>query len=364
MDYISASDELKKGKLAPIYLLYGPEDLLCRDFLTALRSQVLNEGDEWNQSRLDWPVSAADVIGLCQTLPFMAQYRLVIVYGAALFAAKRGKAGQSGQAGQSDTDDDAAGAEPEAVTTGDADSAWSAYFASPCQTTILVFVAGDSVDRRTRLFKQVDKIGRVVECAPFKRQRELVDWLRVRALKFNTKITDDAAALLALNVAGGLRGLETELTKLATYVGKEGAIDRPAVELLVPKTAEVRMFDLIDAVADGRQKLAVDLLSEALSQGEQPLKITALLARQFRLALQARVALEQGTAPGQLAAALGLHPFVAEKVARQCRRFSREALCRAMELLLEADVAIKTGRREARLALEVLVVELLSLVSA
>jgi DNA polymerase III delta subunit len=54
---------------------------------------------------------------------------------------------------------------------------------------------------------------------------------------------------------------------------------------------------------------------------------------------------------------------VAEKVARQCRRFSREALCRAMELLLEADVAIKTGRREARLALEVLVVELLRLVS-
>lgn len=358
MDYNAATDELNRGVIHPLYLLYGSEDLLIKEFAAALRAKVLPTGDEWNYTRVDWPSDAHTVIGLCSTLPFMAERRLVVVQGASLFSPRRGKNAAAGA-------DSAESAETAEEVTDDAASgdaaAWSSYFAAPNQSTALVFIAGEGVDRRTKLFKQIDKSGRAVECAQFRRQREITEWLRVRAADRGVKLNEDAASQMALSVAGGLQGLATELDKLATYAGKSGVIDRAAVVALVPRTAEVRIFDLIDAIAERRERDAVDLLAEALAQGEQPLKVTALLARQFRLAIQARVQVDQGANAARLADSLGLHPFVAEKLAKQCRRFSRDSLCRAMELLLAADVAIKTGRREPQLALEVLAVELMRL---
>lgn len=369
MDYISALDELKKGIIHPLYLLYGPEDLLVREFAALLRASALPDGDEWNYTRLDWPVSAREVVGLCATLPFLAARRMVVVEGAALFGPRRGKTAAADTAGVAGEAADAGGP---AGDSGDGSRAaawagageegvWSAYFDAPSDSAILVFLAGESIDRRTRLYKQIDQRGRAVECAPLRRQRDVIAWLRARAADRGLRLSEDAAAQLAMSVAGGLRGLATELDKLATFVGAGGTIDREVVAALVPRTAEVRIFDLIDAVAEGRQRQAIDLLSEALSQGEQPLRVTALLARQFRLAIQARVMVDDGANSSRVAEGLGLHPFVAEKLVKQCRRFSRDGLCRALELLLEADIAIKTGRRDPRLALEVLVIELMRL---
>jgi len=372
MDYISALGELKKGIIHPLYLVYGPEDLLAREFIAALRAKVLPTGDEWNYTHLDWPVSAREVVGLCATLPFLAARRMVVVEGATLFGPRRGKtAATEGSATAGDADEAADGGGP-ADDSGDGrgvaggalpgeEGVWSAYFAAPGDSTVLVLLAGDNVDRRTRLYKQIDQCGRVVECAPPKRQRDVIAWLQARAADRGLRLSEDAAAQLAMSVAGGLRGLATELDKLATFVGAGGTIDRAVVAALVPRTAEVRIFDLIDAVAEGRQRQAIDLLSEALGQGEQPLRVTALLARQFRLAIQARVMVDDGANSARVAEQLGLHPFVAEKLVKQCRRFSRDGLCRALVLLLEADIAIKTGRCDPRLALEVLVIELMRL---
>lgn len=372
MDYISALDELKKGIVHPLYLVFGPEDLLVREFVATLRAKVLPAEDEWNYTYLDWPVSAREVVGLCATLPFLAARRMVVVEGATLFGPRRGKtAATEGSATADDAGEAAYGGGP-ADDSGDGrgvaggaspgeEGIWSAYFAAPGDSAVLVFLAGENVDRRMRLYKQIDQRGRVVECAPPKRQRDVIAWLRARAADRGLRLSEDAAAQLALSVAGGLRGLATELDKLATFVGAGGTIDRAVVAALVPRTAEVRIFDLIDAVAEGRQRQAIDLLSEALGQGEQPLRVTGLLARQFRLAIQARVMVDDGANSARVAEQLGLHPFVAEKLVKQCQRFSRDGLCQALELLLDADIAIKTGRRDPRLALEVLVIELMRL---
>lgn len=372
MDYISALGELNKGIIHPLYLVFGAEDLLVREFVAALRAKILPSGDEWNYTQLEWPVSAREVVGLCATLPFLAARRLIVIEGTALFGSRRGKpAALDGAETAGEADESLAGMGPveragdgrgvDGGASASEEGVWSAYFAAPSENSVLVFLAGENVDRRMRLYKQIDQRGRVVECGPPKRQRDIIAWLQARAADRGLRLSEDAAAQLVLSVAGGLRGLATELDKLATFVGAGGTIDRAAVAALVPRTAEVRIFDLIDAVAEGRQRQAVDLLSEALAQGEPPLRVTALLARQFRLAIQARVLVDEGATSARVAEELGLHPFVAEKLVRQCQRFSRDSLCRALELLLATDIAIKTGRRDPRLALEVLVIELMRL---
>jgi len=183
-------------------------------------------------------------------------------------------------------------------------------------------------------------------------------WIRQRATHYETQIDEDAVRVLADRIGEDLVLADTELTKLSTYAG-----DRPIsagdVELLTPFTAEASIFSLVDAIGlrDGRTALVLlDHLIE--EQNEQPLYILVMIARQYRLLIQVREYLDAGGTPNNAGAALGIHAYVAKKMASQARHYRIDQLERIYRYLSEMDLDIKTGKIDAKLALQTFITRL------
>jgi DNA polymerase III subunit delta len=129
---------------------------------------------------------------------------------------------------------------------------------------------------------------------------------------------------------------------------------RGDVALLTPYVSEANVFEMVDALGKRDGATATRLLHRLLDD-DDPFSLFGMMVRQFRLLLQAREYLDGGGAPKQTGKALGVHPFVGEKVAAQARFFSLPQLEQIYHNLLDTDVGIKTGKVEAQLALDLLI---------
>jgi len=117
-------------------------------------------------------------------------------------------------------------------------------------------------------------------------------------------------------------------------------------------------FEMVDALGQRNGSAAMRLFHGLLGEGKEPLYVFSMIARQFRLLLQAKSLAEQQAALPQLMKELGLrHEFVATKLLAQARNFSLGRLQGIYRELQRIDVAIKTGRVEPELALDVFITE-------
>jgi DNA polymerase-3 subunit delta len=99
-------------------------------------------------------------------------------------------------------------------------------------------------------------------------------------------------------------------------------------------------------------------LLHRLLETEDPFTLWGMVVRQFRLLIQAREILDGRGNKDDVARALGVHPFVAEKTTSQAARFSIESLEAIYHRLLKIDEGAKTSQVTLDLALDTLVVEL------
>jgi DNA polymerase-3 subunit delta len=117
------------------------------------------------------------------------------------------------------------------------------------------------------------------------------------------------------------------------------------------------VFDFVDALSSGNGKSAQHLLHRLL-ETEDLFALWGMVVRQFRLLIQAREILDGRGNKDDVARALGVHPFVAEKTTGQAARFSIESLESIYRKLLKIDEGVKTSQLTLELALDMLVVEL------
>jgi DNA polymerase III subunit delta len=188
-------------------------------------------------------------------------------------------------------------------------------------------------------------------------RKEMPRWIESEAHKQKGKFDPGAAARLAELTGEDTRVAALEVTKLLTYVNYARPISMVDVEQVSVDSAQGRIFDLVDALAQGEGKTAQHILHKLLEY-EDAFEFWPMVIRQFRLILQVRELLESNANVGEIQRQLGLHPFVAGKVSEQARRFSMASLERIHHRLLEIDEAAKISRVPLELALDTLVVEL------
>jgi DNA polymerase-3 subunit delta len=186
---------------------------------------------------------------------------------------------------------------------------------------------------------------------------EMIDWIVKEANKQGGQIAGPAAAKLAEMVGVDTRQAGMEIAKLLAYVNWEKQIEVQDVEAASILTAQENIFDFVDALSTGDGKSAQRLLLRLL-ENEDPFSLWGMVVRQFRLLLMAREVVEAGGGKNEVVAALGAHPFVAEKTSAQARSFTLPVLERIYHHLLEIDEGVKTGQFTLDLALERLVVQL------
>jgi len=209
------------------------------------------------------------------------------------------------------------------------------------------------------LLKWAQKNIKVVKLQAYMLPRpwEMIDWVVKETEKQGGKIANPAAAKLADMVGVDTRQAGMEIAKLLAYVNWEKQVEVQDVEAISIVTAQESVFDFVDALASGDGKSAQHLLHRLL-ENEDPFWLWGMVVRQFRLLLMAREVVDAGGGKNEVATALEVHPFVAEKTFGQARVFSVAVLERIYHKLLEIDEGVKTGQFTLELALDMLVVEL------
>jgi len=340
LEYIALNNSLQRGVISPVYLFYGEETYLRNQYLERFKALIPEEYRDFNLDIVDGrETGIGAVLSIAATLPFFSDKRLVIVKHADFFKARR-KA-KKGMVSEADEQDSGEGDREQEAERG---AALLEYLDNPLESTCLIFCA-ESIDKKRSIYKRIEQVGQVVEFAPLK-NRDLSQWIERMAGKVGKSIEQAAVAGLVTAVGNNLQQLSTELEKLACHT-RTGVITAADVDLMVSKTAELSIFELVDAVGERKYQKALRMAREMVFLGEPVIRILFMIARQFRLLLRARSFCDGGASDRQAAAELQIHPYVAQKCVRQARNFTMSELQLAMEKILAADYDIKTGRQEA-----------------
>lgn len=331
------------------YIFHGEDEFSRSEQIKKMRAQI---GDpqfaDLNITYLDGrKLAISELTHACDAVPFLSDKRLVIVEG--LLARVEPRRKKSEEEGEEEIEEE---------TNPDLAKELIAYLPRLPETTRLVFSEAKTLAKNNPVLKYAasDKNAHVKEfTAPD--ARTLPKWIAERVKRKGGSIEADAVHALAAHIGDDLRLLDNEIEKLLTYRAHQ-PIRAEDVRALVASVTESSVFDLVDAIGRRETHTALHLLHHQLAHNAAPIYLLAMITRQFRLLLQWRDLAERGVAFEQINAQLKLHPFVARKLADQARNFSLTQLEAIYPKLLDTDVAIKTGRSEPTLALDVLVIEL------
>jgi DNA polymerase III subunit delta len=209
------------------------------------------------------------------------------------------------------------------------------------------------------LVKWAEKNDKSVQARAFMlpRLKDMTGWIVNETKSQDGKIESRAAEILKDMVGVDTRQAGMEIAKLLAYVNWARPITAQDVEAVCVVTSEQSVFDFVDALANGNGQSAQHLLHRLL-ETEDEFSLWGMVVRQFRLLIQAREILDGRGNRDDVARALGIHPFVAEKATQQAARFSIEALEAIYHQLLNIDERVKTSQITLDLAMDTLVVEL------
>jgi DNA polymerase-3 subunit delta len=227
-------------------------------------------------------------------------------------------------------------------------------------TRLVIYESVDPRDvEKHWLVKWAGKNEKLIQARAFMlpRLKDMTGWIVNETKNQGGKIEPRAAEMLKDMVGVDTRQAGMEIAKLLAYVNWARPITGQDVEAVCIVTAQQSVFDFVDALANGNGKSAQYLLHRLL-ENEDSFALWGMVVRQFRLLIQAREILDGRGNKDDVARALGVHPFVAEKTTQQAARFSIEALESIYHRLLNIDEGVKTSQVTLDLAMDTLVVEL------
>lgn len=318
------TEDIKTGQLKQIYLLYGEEAYLVRQYRDRLLEAMLGGGDKMNVNRYEGKgVPVPEVIDMAETLPFFSDRRVIILENTELLKSGGEKL--------------------------------SEYLKSPAQSSSFIIVERE-VDKRSSLYKTIKKYGYAAE---FGRQdaKTLQKWVLGMLKKENKQISSQTLQVFLEGCGDDMENIRKELEKLLCYTLDKDVITTEDVKEICVPQIQNHIFDMIEAIAAGNSERALGLYYDLLALREPPMRILALIGRQFNMLLQVKELAEKGYPQALIAEKTGLHGFVAGKYMRQAAGFKMSFLKRALEDCVRADYDIKSGKMADGLSVELLIVK-------
>ena len=315
------NQDIKTGEFKQIYLLYGEEAFLKNSYKNRLKEAIIGD-DTMNFDRFEGKgLDVDELIRLADTMPFFAERRLILVEDSGFFKS--------------------------------ASDALVQYLPSMPDTTILLFVETE-VDKRNRLYKKVKDMGYAAE---LNRQdsAQLARWAGGILTREQKKITKHTMELFLSMAGDDMENIRMELEKLISYtLGREVITDEDVLAVCTVQVTN-RIFEMVSAIVNRQPRKAMDLYEDLLTLKEPPMRILFLIARQFNQLLQVKELMAKGMDKGTIASKLKMQPFVVGKTMPQARQFGREQILSYVEFCVETEEAVKSGRLQDRLAVELLI---------
>lgn len=317
-------NDIKMGQLKNVYLLYGTEDYLKRQYRDKLKHALVEPDDTMNFSAYEGKdINPKELIDLSETLPFFKEKRMILVENSGFF--------------KNSCDD------------------LAEYMSQVPESTCFVFVE-EEVDKRSKLFKAASRAGSAVE---FETPKEdmLVRWILGRIQREGKKITQSVMQLFLSKTGSDMENIDKELEKLICYTLDKTEISAADVEAICTGQTENKIFEMIDAISAKNQKKALDLYYDLLALKEAPMRILFMIARQFQNLLLIKSMSAKGYPAVSIAKTAGMPSFAVQKNLRQAGAFKINQLKEAIEDCGQAEEDVKTGRMADQLAVELLIVK-------
>lgn len=322
--------DIKSGNFKQAYLLYGEEAYLKQQYKHNLEKALNPDGDTMNFSHYEGKgIDVKQLIDLCETMPFFADRRVVLLEDTGFFKNKSEELAD--------------------------------YMKELPDYLCMVFVETE-VDKRNRMYKAVKACGTIAE---FARQDEktLMRWAAGILGKAGKKITQRDMELLLTKTGTDMGNLRMELEKLICYTEGRDVVTAEDIEEICTTQTTNRIFDMVRAVTEKNQKRALDLYYDLLTLKEPPMRILFLLAKQYRQLLQVKQFAEAGLAQPERASKLGVPSFAVRNIASCARAYTISELEQAVKDFVDAEESVKTGRLEDKLSVELLIIKYSSKVS-
>lgn len=318
-------NDIKDGRIKRAYLLYGEERYLIRQYRDKLKKAIVTEDDTMNFSSFEGTeINQKEIIDLAETLPFFAEKRLIIMEDTGLFK----KGGED----------------------------LAEYLPGAPESTFFVFVE-EEVDKRSKMYKAIGKSeGTAIE---FLQQSDdtLARWVGGRIKKEGKGMTQAAYNLFIAKTGSDMENIDKELEKLLCYCLEKDTIEEADVEAITTEQIQSKVFDMVDAISNHKQKMALDLYYDLLALKEPAMRIMFLITRQFQMLMIVKSMSNKGFGNKDIASKAGCPEWAVKKYQAQGRGYSLEQLKKAVNDGVSYEEAVKTGQMNDQLAVELFIMQ-------
>ena len=319
MDRHELEKQIQAHTLSGVYLLDGTEEYLKQTALKAMIRSVCEEGlEDLNASSLSNP-------------SLMSEKRIVTVPDA-----------------------------PFLIGRSEADERIRDYLVHVPTSCVLVFVCHGKADGRKALVRQIAKYGSYVTFSVMS-DAELNAFIRQTFQNMGKACSVQVASQLAFVAGSDATQLMGEMGKLAAHAGDREEITVEDITAVATRSTDYAAYEIVNAVMENKEKQAFALMRDMLSAGESRIGILAMLQRQYRMLQHVSIMKLERKTQEQMASLMGMKSFVVGKYLQQARMLTPRQLRDSVQLCLDTEYAIKSGRLNQEGALEALIIKLFAM---
>ena len=309
---------LKTGAVSGAYLFHGEEEFVKERAYAALVNAALPENADFNLTTLDTD-SANDIIDACETLPFMSVKRLVV---------------------------------NRRIPTDKEGRALSDYIGRLPSETLLLFYIKGKADGKLSLVKRIKSAGRDVEFNALD-DSEIIRWLISNSQKYGCALSYDNAKYILALVGHKMADISNELSKLAAYSGYRDEITREAIDRVVVRNMEYKLYAMFDALIQGDMRRGALELSSILGAkpDEEAMPAAGYMLGCFRNMLAVADLKAAGLSRNDIIKRLNMREYSMRSVERGLRGCSRGWLLYSIARFSDVAYLQVSGQKNAGAAL-------------
>jgi DNA polymerase III subunit delta len=332
IDFDALEGEIKKNKIDNSYIFCGLDEELIKEGINLIVNNAIDKSLlDLNYIRLDGiTTNFDDIINACETMPFMGEKKVVVVYRAAFLKDK--------------SDSSATKIYNELLK----------YLKDipPYTVLIMYYLFNDKRDnpRKNNRIKSLDKVSKVVHFDRLKKDRY---YKKVEEVfkSYGKEIGKIEARYFAEKVQNNFDIIKREADKIISYTeGKK--ITKKDIDKLIVNSSEDDIFDLVDLISQRKVERAIDLLDELLLKNDQHMLIITNIENNFKRLYEIKILSKNGYDVNSLASKYKLPTFVCEKIISQCNKFTVNQLQKLMEICLETENKLKSSGVDKTMEME------------
>jgi len=322
-----ADMDIASGNFEKIYLLCGDEPYLIKMYRDKLKKAIIPESESLNYAYYDNVNDNFDKIrDFADTMPFFGDRRLIIIDKASAFKKDWGLAD---------------------------------YVPDIPETTTIV-IAEEDVDKRSRLYKAIQKHGAVMELKK-PGLSDIKTFVAGRLKKAGKNITTQNCDYFVECVGDDLNSLVNEIEKCIAHAGDKDQVDRSDIDAVCSMQIENKIFDMVDAIIRHDANNVYRLYGDLMALRENQFGIMAVIRRNYNQLLVIRELMDSGCSVAETASRTKMADWLVRKKMQSVKSYDADRIRKAIEKIADTEYSIKTGDMDQEIGTEIMLANLLKI---